>query len=114
MRQARLLVSKDIERVARVMLIDDDAAPSDAVTRDFAGMAFVAAKSSAWLATLPRAANDQSGGRGFIYAVDPMGNVFMRYRADQDIKEIAADLRRVLKASQLGKDMEGAVAAAKK
>jgi hypothetical protein len=38
----------------------------------------------------------------------------MRYRADQDIKEIAADLRRVLKASQLGKDMEGAVAAAKK
>ena len=114
MRQARLLVSKDIERVARVMLIDDDAAPSDAISRDFAGMAFVAAKSSAWLATLPRAAHDQSGGRGFIYAVDPMGNVFMRYRADQDIKEIAADLRRVLKASQLGKDMEGAVAAAKK
>jgi hypothetical protein len=37
-----------------------------------------------------------------------MGNLFMSYRADQDIKQLAADLRRVLKASQLGKDMESA------
>ncbi len=112
MRQARLLVSKDLDRVARVMLIDDDAVPSEPITKDFAGMAFVAAKSSPWLRLLPRPANDQTAGRGYIYAVDPMGNVFMRYRADQDIKEIAADLRRVLKASQLGKDMEGADASA--
>jgi hypothetical protein len=106
MRQARLLVSKDLDRVARVMLIDDDVPVSDKLKQDFAGMGLVSAKSSSWLAKLPRAADDVSGGRGYIYAVDPMGNLFMRYRSDEDIKELAADLRRVLKASQLGKDLE--------
>jgi cytochrome oxidase Cu insertion factor (SCO1/SenC/PrrC family) len=106
MRQARLLVSKDLDRVARVMLIDDGIPVSEKLKQDFAGMGLVSAKSSSWLAKLPRAADDATGGRGYIYAVDPMGNLFMRYRSDEDIKELAADLRRVLKASQLGKDLE--------
>jgi hypothetical protein len=108
-KQARLLVGpKDLERVVRVMLIDDDAPISAQARTGFAGTAFVSAKGSGWLARLPREANDTSDGRGYIFAIDPMGNLFMRYKADEDIKELAADMRRVLKASQLGKDMEGA------
>ena len=106
MRQARLLVGKELDRVARVMLIDDDVAPSPQMLADYAGTAFVSAKTSTWLTKLPRKADDATNGHGYIYAVDPMGNLFMRYQADGDIKELAADLRRVLKASQLGKDME--------
>ena len=106
MRQARLLVGKELDRVSRVMLIDDGLAPSPQTLADYAGTAFVSAKNSTWLAKLPRKADDATNGRGYIYAVDPMGNLFMRYQADEDIKELAADLRRVLKASQLGKDME--------
>jgi hypothetical protein len=107
-KQARLLVGpKDLERVVRVMLIDDDAPTSAQLRSNFAGMAFVSAKTSAWLPRLPREAADTTEGRGYIYAVDPMGNLFMRYKADEDIKELAADMRRVLKASQLGKEMEG-------
>jgi len=106
MRQARLLVGRELDRVARVMLIDDDSTPSPQMLADYAGTTFVSAKDSAWLAKLPRKADDATNGRGYIYAVDPMGNLFMRYQADEDIKELAADFRRVLKASQLGKDME--------
>lgn len=106
MRQARLILSKQLDRVVRVALIDDAIEPSQQLRQDFAGVAFVSAKDSAWLAKLPREATDSTNGRGYIYAVDPMGNVFMRYKADQDIKELAADFRRVLKASQLGKDFE--------
>jgi hypothetical protein len=106
MRQARLLVGKELDRVARVMLVDDGVAPSTKLLQENAGMAFVSAKELNWLAKLPRESTDTTNGRGYIYAVDPMGNLFMRYRADQDIKELAADFRKVLKASQLGKDME--------
>lgn len=107
MRQARLLAGKELDRVARVMLIDDDVAPTASMQVDYAGTAFVSAKNSAWLGKLPRKSDDTTNGRGYIYAVDPMGNLFMRYDAKEDIKELAADLRRVLKASKLGKDMEG-------
>ncbi len=107
MRQARLMLSKDLDRVARVLLLDDGVVPTPQLQQDFAGTAFVNAKDSAWLTRLPREPNDASNGRGYIYAVDPMGNLFMRYKADEDIKELAADFRRVLKASQLGKDFEG-------
>lgn len=106
MRQARLVLNKDMDRVVRVVLIDDEAAPATLLRQDFSGSAFVMAKDSQWLAKLPIEASDASGGRGYIYAVDPMGNLFMRYKADEDIKQLAADFRRVLKASQLGKEFE--------
>jgi cytochrome oxidase Cu insertion factor (SCO1/SenC/PrrC family) len=107
MRQARLILGKELDRVARVMLIDDAMPLASQISTDFAGTAFVSAKDSGWLSKLPRETNDATGGRGYFYAVDPMGNLFMRYKADEDIKELAADFRRVLKASQLGKDLEG-------
>jgi cytochrome oxidase Cu insertion factor (SCO1/SenC/PrrC family) len=107
MRQSRLILSKELDRVVRVVLLDDGKLPTEKIQQDFAGTAFVNAKGSAWLSKLPKPTNDATVGRGYIYAVDPMGNVFMRYRADHDIKQIASDFRRVLKASQLGKDFEG-------
>jgi hypothetical protein len=107
MRQTRLILGKEMDRVVRVMLIDDGATVPAQLSREYAGMAFVSAKDSAWLAKLPREATDTTNGRGYVYAVDPMGFAFMRYKADADIKQMAADYRRVLKASSLGKDFEG-------
>ncbi len=107
MRQTRLILNKDIDRVARVLLIDDVETPPAKLQSDFAGTAFVRAKGSTWLTKLPREQNDTTGGRGYFYAIDPMGNLFMRYKAEVEIKHLAADFRRVLKASQLGKEFEG-------
>ena len=102
MRQSRLIVGREMDRVVRVVLIEDDTRPSSELVKRYQGTAWVAAKSSPWLSSLPIPAQDASNGRAFFYAVDPLGNVFMRYGADADTKLIAKDLRQVLKASQIG------------
>jgi hypothetical protein len=101
MRQARLILGRNQDRVLRVVLVDDDVRPSEQLQKDFDGTIWIAAKSLPWLAALP-VASPGAGGRDSIYAVDTLGNVFMRYSADPDIKKLANDLQRVLKASQIG------------
>ena len=102
MRQARLIVGREMDRVVRVVLIDDDIKPSDELIKRYEGTAWISAKSLSWLAKFPTPPQDTSNGRAFFYAVDPLGNIFMRYGADGDAKLIAKDLQRVLKASQIG------------
>jgi hypothetical protein len=107
MRQARLVLGREQDRVIRVVLVDDDIAPSPELVREYAGTVWVAAKSSDWLTKLtannaPNNAQVTAGGRSSIYGVDTLGNAFIRYGAEVDIKKLAADFRRVLKASQIG------------
>lgn len=102
MRQSRLIVGREMDRVVRVMLIDDDTRPSDELIERYQGTAWVSAKSLPWLAQFPIPPQDTSKGRAYFYAVDPLGNIFMRYGADGDAKRIAKDLQQVLKASQIG------------
>jgi hypothetical protein len=40
--------------------------------------------------------------RDHIYAIDPLGNMFMRCPKDVDVKGIVKDIERPLKASQIG------------
>lgn len=101
MRQARLILGREQDRVLRVVLVDDDTRPSEALQEKYAGTIWISAKSSPWLPALP-ALKDDASGRESLYAVDTMGNIFMRYNADPDIKRLATDLQRVLKASQIG------------
>jgi hypothetical protein len=37
-----------------------------------------------------------------IYLIDPLGNIVLRYPADPDIKRMAKDLERLLRASRIG------------
>ena len=101
MRQARLILGRDQDRVQRIVLVDDDVPPSLELQNTYEGTVWISAKSHPWLAALPAAPEDVSG-RSSIYAVDTMGNIFMRYAADPDIKRFSNDLQRVLKASQIG------------
>ncbi len=101
MRQARLILGREQDRVLRVVLVDDDVRPSETLRSEFDGTIWLSAKTMPWLAVLPPEAGDAAG-RNSIYAADTLGNVFMRYNADPDIKQFANDLRRVLKASQIG------------
>lgn len=101
MRQARLILGRDQDRVVRIVLIDDDVVPSLQLQSTYAGTIWLSAKSHAWLMALPKSASDATG-RNSIYAADPLGNVFMRYDASPDIKRLSGDLQKVLKASQIG------------
>ncbi len=100
MRQARLILGREQDRVVRVVLVDDDVAPSPQLVKDFQGTIWLAAKSSPWLLTLPSAPG--SSQRDYIYGIDTLGNAFIRHSADPDIKLMTRDFRQVLKASQIG------------
>ena len=93
-RQARAMQGKEQERIVRVFLATGDRAPPAALLAQHPGLV-VARVADAAPATLP-------GGAGALYVVDPLGNLVLRYGDDPDIKGIAKDLARLLKASRIG------------
>ena len=100
LRQSRLVLGREQDRVLRVMLVEDNVAPQGSLLQEHEGTIWVAAKELSWLKLLPLPPGGDP--RAYIYAVDPLGNVFIRYGDSPDIKKLANDLRRVLKASQIG------------
>jgi hypothetical protein len=101
MKQSRQILGREQDRVVRVVLVDDDVVPTEKIKGDYDGTIWVAAKTLPWLKLIPRE-KDDDGGRNGIYGVDTLGNVFIRYPSEPDIKRMANDLKRVLKASQIG------------
>lgn len=99
MRQARLSIGREQDRVVRVVLVDDDVVPGSALVAEFQSTIWISAKALPWLAKLP---STEANLRNHIYGVDTLGNVFIRYNADPDIKRMMKDFQRVLKASQIG------------
>lgn len=93
-RQARTMQGKEQERIVRVLLVPEGAAPDPALLAEHPGL-IVAQVSAAARAGLP-------GGADAIYVIDPLGNLVLRYDADPDIKAIGKDLTRLLKASGIG------------
>jgi hypothetical protein len=90
-RQARTIQGKEMDRVARVWLVPD-AAPSDpALLAEHPDVAVRQGSFAAWPAGSDR-----------IYLVDPLGNLVLAWPLDPDIKKMAADIGRLLKASRIG------------
>lgn len=95
LRQVRLALGRDAARVARVFVVDDVQPPAAALA-SFDGMEVVLTPRG--LALPPGAAND----RAHVYLVDPHGNVMMRWVGGAGDKLMLQDLKRLLKASQIG------------
>lgn len=96
-RQARTIQGREQDRVLRVLLQTPAAAPlAPALAAAHPGLtvAHVDATQLAGLPLDPRAAG--------ILLLDTRGNLVLRYGADPDIRRLADDLQRVLKASQIG------------
>ncbi len=98
MRQLRLTQGKDRDRIERVWLISDDAAPDARALAPYPGTWPIRAAGSELLNRFPaqRAASDH------IYVIDPLGNLMMRYPRDPDPQRMIKDLTRLLKVSRLG------------
>jgi cytochrome oxidase Cu insertion factor (SCO1/SenC/PrrC family) len=101
-RQVRLALGKDMERAQTLFLMSETptatvvewlsrehasitAGVADAATLDFFSRAF------------PEGSAD-----GWIYLIDPLGNLFMRYGTGDDPKGILDDLKRLFKYSKIG------------
>jgi len=98
LRQLRLTQGKNMERVERVWLISDDAAPRAEAVAPYQGTWLVRAAPAELLGLFPAsgAVSDH------IYVVDPLGNLMMRFPRDPDPRLMIKDLARLLRASRVG------------
>ena len=97
-RQARTIQGREQERVLRMWMQATDA---PALARQFLaehpGLIVARVDPTQW-AALPGVAGPPRN----IYLIDPLGNIVLRYPADPDIKRMAQDLERLLRASRIG------------
>lgn len=93
-RQARTMTGRERDRVARAWLVTDDAPVADALRAGQPDLDIARAPPDA-LAAWPR-------GGDAIYLVDPLGNIVLAWPREPDIKALANDLTRLLRASQIG------------
>ena len=98
MRQARLAQGREAERIERVWLLDDSAVPDPEVLRDHPGLNVVRAGRRAFLAEFPASESPEK----YIYLVDPLGMLMLRFPGDPDARRMLKDLERLLKVSQVG------------
>lgn len=97
-RQARTIQGREQERVARILLQAPGApALSPQLLAQQPGLITARTDPGQWT-TLPGAETAPSG----IYLLDPLGNVVLRYPAEPDIRRMAKDLERLLRASRIG------------
>ncbi|MBK9117964.1 MAG: cytochrome C oxidase subunit I [Betaproteobacteria bacterium] len=93
-RQARMIQGREMDRVTRVWFVTDDAPPPPALLAqhpDVVAVRVPAGALAAW-----------GKGADRIYVVDPLGNLVLAFPRDPDIKAMAKDLTRLLKASRIG------------
>jgi hypothetical protein len=93
-RQARTIQNVERERVRRVWLVIDDVTPSPRALAEHGDLT-VARVSSGSVADFPEGADR-------IYLIDPLGNYVLAWPTKPDIKAMAKDLARLLRASAIG------------
>jgi cytochrome oxidase Cu insertion factor (SCO1/SenC/PrrC family) len=97
-RQIRLAQGREQTRIERIWFIDDGSIPNPEHTGLYA---------EAHLINLPPGFastefEKQGSPRQYIYLVDPLGHLMMRYSADPDPAKMIKDLQRILKYSRIG------------
>lgn len=98
MRQVRLALGREMERIERVWLILDEAPLQTTLIREYDGTRMLRAAGSPILAKFP----PPGGARDHIYLIDPLGNLMLRFPKDADPRKMHKDLARLLKASRIG------------
>lgn len=98
MRQVRQAQGKELTRIERVWLVDDDQALNPDALRDFAGTYAARTRDVRLLAAFPA----ERSNRDHIFLVDPRGYVMMRFPASPEPKRMIKDLGRLLKYSRAG------------
>jgi len=93
-RQARTMQGREQDRIVRAWVVTGDAMPAPAVLAPHPDLVVIRVSGSA--------ADLLPGEPGTVYVIDPLGNMVLRYPDDPDIRGIANDLTRLLKASRIG------------
>ncbi|MCC6194292.1 MAG: hypothetical protein IT518_07470 [Burkholderiales bacterium] len=94
MRQARTIQNQEMDRVLRIWLASGPDAPDPALLAQHPDLVVVR--------TGVPALADWPAGSQRIYLVDPLGNQVLAWPLAPDVKAMAKDLARLLKASRIG------------
>lgn len=100
MRQLRTATGKERDRVERLWLVDDRAPVADALLQAYDGTVVARADAGELARLLPVEPQAKPG--DYVYLIDPLGHLMMRFPASADTKRMLKDLNRLLKASRIG------------
>ena len=98
MRQIRISMTKEMNRIERVMLVRDNAKLPSEIATKYPGMHVLSGATDTLLKTLSADANVSD----YIFLIDPVGQVMMRYVKNPDATGVRRDLSRLLSVSQVG------------
>ena len=98
MRQSRLVLGKDQNRVARLWVLSDSATPDAALLQAHTGLYVWRPARPDFVQQFPRTKADAK----HLYVVDPLGNLMLRFPENVEPKGMIKDLKLLLKASQIG------------
>lgn len=97
-RQARIMQNREQPRLERVWLVTDGAPLEPKAVALMDGARIVRASANAASAALA----GETGVEGHAYLIDPLGNLVLRFPNQPEPKRVAKDLKRLLKASNIG------------
>jgi cytochrome oxidase Cu insertion factor (SCO1/SenC/PrrC family) len=98
MRQVRTAQGKEMDRIERLWLLRDGAAPAPDLMQAHRGLHVARAADAALVARFA-AGQDPAA---HIYLIDPLGNLMLRFPENPDPKRMIKDLERLLKYSRIG------------
>lgn len=97
MRQVRTMQNKEMNRIERLWLIDDNVNANPELFKNYEGTFFVNAQDSELLEQIPT----RESRRKHIYLIDPMGNLMMRFPENLEPRKMSDDIKRLLHVSQM-------------
>jgi hypothetical protein len=95
MRQIRLTQGKNSDRIERVWLVSDGKQPASQTLQDYAGMKTILLSPRESLGSFPA----ESSREEYIYLIDPIGNLMMRFPRETDPSRMKKDVAKLLRLS---------------
>lgn len=99
LRQSRLMLGKQMDRLARVFLHGDSAPDTVFLADEHAGLITLQDEGLGELLEKQRPADVAAGG---YYLVDPLGNVVLYFQPEIEPSNMVEDIKRLLKLSRIG------------
>ncbi len=98
-RQSRLMLGREMERLKRVFLHGESAPDTVFLADEHEGLATIADRNLAALLDRKRPESIASGG---YYLIDPLSNLVLYFPPDIDPSDMVDDIKRLLKLSRIG------------
>jgi len=99
LRQSRLMLGKEMDRLVRVFLHGDTAPDTVLIADEHGGLVALSDSALKELLDNKKPADLEAGG---YYLIDPLGNLVMYFRPDIDPSDMVEDIKHLLELSRIG------------